>query len=97
MQSGIWVNTKRWGKKNGITIPTTPGDEQDLLLKKKEALKQLTAFIEEAIASTSDKSTIDRQWGEKQVKKFYRPVRKSAEQTDDSFFAIMERYLATHK
>lgn len=97
VQSGIWVNTKRWGKKNGITIPTVPGEEQDSLIQKKEALKQLTAYIEEAIASTSDKSTIDRQWGEKQVKKFYRPVSKSSEQSDDSFFGAMEKYLVVHK
>ncbi len=42
IQSGIWVNPKRWGKKNSITIPTIPGKEQEELLRKKELL---TPFI----------------------------------------------------
>ncbi len=96
VQSGIWVNTKRWGKKNGITIPTTPGDEQESLLQKKETLKRLTSHIEDAVNAASDRSAIDREWGEKQVKLFYKPP-KVKEERVKSFFDIIDDYMALHK
>lgn len=37
--SGIWVDAKRWGKKNEINIPNIPGEEQEKLLKKKDGIK----------------------------------------------------------
>lgn len=60
IQSGIWVSPKRWGKKNGITIPTIPGEEQEMLLQKKELLKRLTAYIEDEINKVEDKNAIDK-------------------------------------
>lgn len=33
--SGIWVDRKRWGKKNEINIPLIQGEERDTLLDKK--------------------------------------------------------------
>jgi len=33
--TGIWIDAKRWGKKNDINIPTTPGEERDSLIDKK--------------------------------------------------------------
>ena len=65
LRSGIWVHPKRWGKKNGITIPNIPGEEQEVLIEKKEKLKNLTRFIEDEIKTVEDKSGIDRIWGEK--------------------------------
>ena len=37
--SGIWVDRKRWGKKNDINIPNIPGEERDALLAKRTKLK----------------------------------------------------------
>ena len=79
VQSGIWVNPKRWGKKNNITIPVIEGEEQALLLQKKELLKKLTAFVETAVATASDRSVLDRAWGERQVKAFYKPPKAKRE------------------
>lgn len=79
IQSGIWVSPKRWGKKNGITIPTIPGEEQEMLLLKKDALKRLTAYVEEAVGKVEDKNSIDRAWGEKKVRAFYKPAKAPKE------------------
>lgn len=96
IQSGIWVSPKRWGKKNGITIPTTPGEEQEILLQKKELLKRLTAYIEEEINKVDDKNTIDKVWGEKKVRAFYKPA-KAPKEREKSFFDVIDTYLAAHK
>lgn len=85
IQSGIWVSPKRWGKKNGITIPTIPGEEQEMLLQKKELLKRLTAYIEDEINKVEDKNAIDKIWGEKKVRTFYKPS-KAPERTRKIFF-----------
>lgn len=95
--SGIWIDRKRWGKKNDINIPLIQGVEREVLLDKRSKLKVLTDFLENIINTNENKSAIDRSFIEKQIKKFHRPARKAAEQADDSFFGIMEKYLATHK
>jgi hypothetical protein len=89
IQSGIWVSPKRWGKKNGITLPTIPGEEQEELSRKKETLKRLTIFIESELARVEDKEAIDRAWGEKKVKAFYKPA-KAPKERDKSFFDVIE-------
>ena len=33
--SGIWIDRKRWGKKNDINIPLILGEERDMLLDKR--------------------------------------------------------------
>lgn len=72
IKSNIWVDEKRWGKKNNITIPTIPGEEQTALLNKKELLRQLTLYVEEAILNADDKNIIDKIWAEKIVARFYK-------------------------
>ena len=94
--TGIWVDTKRWGKKNEINIPNTPGEERDELLAKKATLKSLTEAIEREVAMTPDKEIITREWGEKFVKAFHKPSKVTKEQVKD-FFDIMADYLAKHK
>ncbi|WP_418383176.1 tyrosine-type recombinase/integrase [Alistipes finegoldii] len=96
IQSGIWVSPKRWGKKNGITTPTIPGEEQEMLLQKKELLKRLTAYVEEEINKVEDKDTIDKVWGEKKVRAFYKPA-KAPKEREKSFFDVVDTYLSTHK
>lgn len=32
--SSIWIDRKRWGKKNDINIPLIQGEERELLLEK---------------------------------------------------------------
>ncbi len=95
--SGIWVDRKRWGKKNDINIPLIQGTEREILLEKRTKLKALTDFLENIINTNENKDAIDRSFIEKQIKKFHKPARKATEQADDSFFGIMEKYLATHK
>lgn len=96
IQSGIWVSPKRWGKKNGITIPTIPGEEQEKLLQKKELLKRLTAYIEDEINKVEDKNAIDKIWGEKKVRTFYKPT-KAPKEREKSFFYVIDTYLSSHK
>lgn len=95
--SGIWVDRKRWGKKNDINIPLIQGEERELLLEKRSKLKALTDYLENIINTSEDKSTIDRPFIEKQIKKFYKPTRKSLAPTEESFFDVMGKYLSTHK
>lgn len=95
--SGIWVDRKRWGKKNDINIPIIQGEERETLLEKRTKLKALTDFLENIINTNDNKSAIDRHFIEKQIKKFHKPTRKATEQADDSFFGIMEKYVAIHK
>ena len=96
IQSGIWVSPKRWGKKNGITIPIIPGEEQEELSRKKETLKKLTAFIEDEINMVEDKGSIDYPWGEKKVRTFYKPA-KAPKERERSFFDVIEVYLSAQK
>ena len=95
--SGIWVDRKRWGKKNDINIPLIQGEERELLLEKRSKLKALTDYLENIINTSEDKSTIDRSFIEKQIKKFHKPTRKSVAPTEESFFDVMGKYLSTHK
>ena len=95
--SGIWIDRKRWGKKNDINIPLTPGEERDTLLAKRDKLKALTDYLEKIINTCEDKTAIDRQTIEKQIKKFHRPARKASAPAEKSFFDVIETYLAAHK
>ena len=95
--SGIWVDRKRWGKKNDINIPLIQGDEREALLEKRNKLKALTDFLENIINTSEDKNAITRELIEKQIKKFHKPTRKPVVPVEESFFDVMEKYLSTHK
>ena len=45
VSSGIWVDHKRWGKKNEINIPIILGEERQKLLEKRGKLKSLIDFL----------------------------------------------------
>lgn len=96
-KSGIWVDGKRWGKKNDINIPLIQGEERELLLEKRSKLKALADYLEDIINTSGDRSTIDRPFIEKQIKKFHKPARNSVTSTEESFFDVMEKYLSIHK
>lgn len=72
--SMIWIDRKRWGKKNDINIPLIQGEERDILLEKRNKLKALTDYLENIINTCEDKSTIDSAFIEKHIKKFHRPI-----------------------
>ena len=55
--SGIWIDRKRWGKKNDINIPLIQGEERDMLLDKRTKLKTLTDFLENIINTSENKSS----------------------------------------
>ena len=101
IKSNIWNNEKRWGKKNNITIPTIPGEEQTALLNKKELLRQLTLYVEEAILNADDKNIIDKIWAEKIVARFYKkskePKNKSEKTPADNFFSLFDGYIKKRK
>ena len=71
--SGIWVDRKRWGKKNDINIPNIPGEERDALLAKRAKLKELVDVIETSVEAADDKSTVTREWLEKLIRRTLRP------------------------
>jgi site-specific recombinase XerD len=95
--SNIWIDRKRWGKKNDINIPLIQGDEREILLEKRAKLKALTDYLENFINTSDDKSAISRELIEKEIKKFYKPKRKSVAPKEESFFDVMEKYLSAHK
>ena len=45
VKSGIYVDNKRWGKKNEINIPLVDSPERDELLEKRTKLKALTDYL----------------------------------------------------
>lgn len=94
--SGIWVDAKRWGKKNEINIPNIPGEEQKKLLEKKVALKALTEYLEKAVQVAEDKTAIDKTYLEKLIRKFHKPS-KAKREFEKSFFDVIDTYLAAHK
>lgn len=95
--TGVWVDRKRWGKKNDINIPLIQGEERELLLEKRSKVKALADYLESVINASEDKSAISREFIEKHIKKFYKPTRKNVAPKEESFFDIMEKYLSTHK
>ena len=94
--SGICIDRNRWGKKNDMNIPLIQGEERELLLEKKTKLKALTDVLEQEINTASDKSAITREYMEKIVKKFHKPV-KAKKEFEKSFFDVIDLYLSTHK
>lgn len=94
--SGIWLDRKRWGKKNDINIPIIQGEERDLLLEKRTKLKALTDVLEREINTCADKTTITREHLEKIVKRFHKPS-KAKREYEKSFFDVIDTYLSAHK
>ena len=95
--TSIWVDRKRWGKKNDINIPLIQGEERELLLEKRSKVKALADYLENIINISEDKSVITREFIEKEIKKFHKPTCKSVAPKEESFFDMMEKYLSTHK
>ena len=95
--SGIWVDRKRWGKKNDINIPNTPGEERDALLAKRAKLKELVDVIETSVEAADDKSIVTREWLEKLIRRTLRPKTTTVEDKKIGFFPLTDEYLATHK
>lgn len=94
--SAIWLDRKRWGKKNDINIPIIQGEEREQLLEKRTKLKALTDVLEREINTCADKTTITREHLEKIVKKFHKPI-KAKREFEKSFFDVIDTYLAAHK
>ncbi|WP_295912560.1 site-specific integrase [uncultured Alistipes sp.] len=94
--SGIWLDRKRWGKKNDINIPIIQGEERELLLEKRNKLKALTDVLEQEINTSTDKTAITREYLEKIVKRFHKPM-KAKREFEKSFFDVIDTYLAAHK
>lgn len=94
--SGIWLDRKRWGKKNDINIPIIQGEEREQLLEKRAKLKALTDLLEQEINTSPDKSTITSDYLQKIVKKFHKPS-KAKKEFEKSFFDVVDTYLASHK
>ena len=93
--SGIWVDRKRWGKKNDINIPNIPGEERDALLAKRTKLKELVDVIETSVEAADDKSTVTREWLEKLIRRTLRPkTATSVEEKKIGFFPLTDEYLA---
>lgn len=96
--SGIWIDRKRWGKKNDINIPNIPGAEREVLLAKRAKLKELVDTIESAIETAEDKSVVTREWLEKLIRRTLRPRQETpVVEKKITFFSLVEEYLVTHK
>ena len=75
VNSGIWVDRKRWGKKNEINVPLIIGDEREMLLEKRSTLKSLTDHLEKIINTSVDKNSINKTSLEKGNKKISQTFR----------------------
>ena len=95
--SGIWVDRKRWGKKNDINISNTPGEERDALLTKRAKLKELVDVIETSVEAADDKSIVTREWLEKLIRRTLRPKTTTVEDKKIDFFSLTNEYLTIHK
>ena len=95
--SGIWVDRRRWGKKNDINIPNTPGEERDALLAKRVKLKELVDVIETSVEAADDKSIVTRDWLEKLIRRTLRPKTTTVEDKKIGIFPLTDEDLATHK
>ena len=95
--SGIWVDRRRWGKKNDINIPNTPGEERDALLAKRVKLKELVDVIETSVEAADDKSIVTREWLEKLIRRTLRPKTTTVEDKKIDFFSLTNEYLTIHK
>ena len=94
--SGIWIDRKRWGKKNDINIPLIQGEEREQLLGKRSRLKALTDLLEREINTAPDKSAITREYLQSLVKRFHKPT-KAKKEYEKTFFDVIDIYLAAHK
>ena len=98
VSSGIWVDHKRWGKKNEINIPIILGEERQKLLEKRGKLKSLIDFLENSINTAYDKNIINKAFIEKEIKKFHKPEKKILPTSPtENIFDVMEKYLNVHK
>jgi len=100
VKSGIYVDNKRWGKKNEINIPLVDSPEREELLEKRAKLKILTDFLEDAIMNMTNRDLITKEWIEKRVDLFHKPVRKKKEKETappEAFFTFFDEYLNVHK
>lgn len=97
LKSNIWVDARRWGKKNVITIPLIEGEEQASLLEKKNTLRRLTIFVEDAINAVKDKKIIDKEWGIKIVKEFYNPPKHEEQPRELTLFEVADLFLSVRK
>ena len=98
VSSGIWVDHKRWGKKNEINIPIILGEERQKLLEKRGKLKSLIDFLENSINTAYDKNIINKAFIEKEIKKFHKPEKKILPTSPtETIFDVMEKYLSVHK
>ena len=94
--SGIWIDRKRWGKKNDINIPLIQGEEREQLLEKRSRLKTLTDLLEQEINTAPDKSALTREYLQSLVKRFHKPT-KAKKEYEKTFFDVIDIYLAAHK
>ena len=94
--SGIWIDRRHWGKKNDINLPLIQGEEREQLLEKRSRLKALTDLLEREINTATDKSAITREYMQSIVKRFHKPT-KAKKEHENTFFNVIEIYLASHK
>jgi len=100
IKSGIRVESKRWGKKNEINIPLVDSPEREDLLEKRAKLKALSDYLEDAILNMTSRDSITKEWLEKRVDLFHKPVRKKKEKEttpQETFFTVFDEFLNTHK
>jgi len=100
VKSGIYVESKRWGKKNEINIPLVDSPEREGLLEKRAKLKALIDYLEDAILNMTNRDLITKEWIEKRVDLFHKPVRKKKEKETappETFFTFFDEYLNVHK
>jgi hypothetical protein len=100
IKSGIRVESKRWGKKNEINIPLVDSPEREDLLEKRAKLKALSDYLEDAILNMTSRDSITKEWLEKRVDLFQKPVRKKKEKEttpQETFFTVFDEFLNTHK
>lgn len=93
VKSGLFVQVKRWTKKNEISIPKMEGNERSECLNLSERLEDLKKYILKEFES-SDKSKISKGWLEHVIDKFHFPEKYMASNAGPTIHDLFDEFLS---
>jgi len=97
VKSGLFVSSKRWTKKNEISIPKIENAERTELITLSEKLNRLIKFILKAYES-SDKSILTKEWLETTIDKFHFPEKYIlADEVGPTIHVLFDEFVSKKK
>lgn len=97
VKSGLFVSSKRWTKRNEISIPKIESAERTELVSLTDKLNRLTKFILKAYES-SDKSALSKEWLETTIDKFHFPKKYViADEVGPTIHVLFDEFVSKKK